>query len=131
MIDPLVKKNGWLLAAGLAMLVYGAIEIGDSLYVFPLEAGWIPELYPPFVFQEIEKLLADNPLSLFPLFAFFCCRSYYRCFGCIQESDVGVLVGFVYLFCNGCLGGVLSTLGRRRYAGVLIYCSGVVNRTFG
>jgi hypothetical protein len=45
MVDPLIKKNRGLLIAGLTMLVYGLIEAVDSLYVFPLQAGWIPDLY--------------------------------------------------------------------------------------
>jgi hypothetical protein len=71
MIDPLVKKNRWLLAAGLTELVYGLGEAGDTLYLLFLQAHLLPNLYPGWSFAEIKMLMDNRPLALFPVFAFF------------------------------------------------------------
>jgi uncharacterized membrane protein (DUF2068 family) len=71
MMDPLVKKNRWLLTAGLAQLIYGLVEMGDSLYLLLLQARLLPSFYPTWSFQEIENLMRTRPAVLFPVFAFF------------------------------------------------------------
>jgi hypothetical protein len=93
MIDPLVKSNRWLLAAGLTMLIYSLIEIGDSLYVFPLQTGWIPNLYPTCVFPEIESLLTQNPILLFPVFAFFAASRCLAAIGVLRNRLWGFWMG--------------------------------------
>jgi hypothetical protein len=71
MIDPLVKKNHWLLSAGLAQLIYGLGEVGDSLYLLLLQVRLLPNLYPAWDFSEIDNLMRTQPAVLFPIFAFF------------------------------------------------------------
>lgn len=71
MIDPLVRKNRWLAAAGLSELVYGLLEIGDTLYLLLLQAHWVPNLYPSWSFDEVGELMNSQPIVLFPVFAFF------------------------------------------------------------
>ena len=71
MIDPLVKKNKWLLVSGLTELIYGVAEAGDTLFLLFLQAGLLPNLYPGFAFSEINVLMDGSPLALFPVFAFF------------------------------------------------------------
>jgi hypothetical protein len=93
MIDPLVKKNRWLLAAGLTLLIYSFIEMGDSLYVFPLQAGWIPDLYPTCIFPGIESLLTHNPMFLFPVFAFFATGRFLAAKGVLHNHLWGFWLG--------------------------------------
>jgi hypothetical protein len=71
MINPLVKRNRWLAAAGLFELLYGAAEIGDTVYVLLLQARLVPNVYIPWTFSEIDRLMNAQPVALFPVFAFF------------------------------------------------------------
>lgn len=71
MINEKVKETPWLLAGGLAQLVYGLGEIGDTLYLLFLQAHWLPNFYPAWTFPEAEGLMRSQPAVLFPAFAFF------------------------------------------------------------
>jgi hypothetical protein len=71
MIDPLVRKNRWLAAAGLFELLYGAAECIDTFYVLLLQVRLVPNVYLPWTFSEIGGLMNDQPAALFPVFAFF------------------------------------------------------------
>jgi hypothetical protein len=71
MIDPPVKKNRWLAAAGLFELIYGLAEAGDTFYVLLLQARLAPNVYLPWAFPEIGTLMNARPAALFPVFAFF------------------------------------------------------------
>jgi hypothetical protein len=67
----MMKKNRWLTAAGLFELLYGIAETGDTLYVLLLQARLVPNIYLPWTFSEIGKLMDTQPAALFPPFAFF------------------------------------------------------------
>jgi hypothetical protein len=71
MIDPAIKKNRWLHIAGLTEFIYGFAELGDTFYLLFLQAHLLPNLYPPGSFAEINNLMNNRPLALFPVFAFF------------------------------------------------------------
>jgi hypothetical protein len=71
MIDPLVKKNRWLLAGGLTEFIYGFGEIFDTLYLLLLQVHLLPNFYPAWNFSEISDLMRAQPVALFPVFAFF------------------------------------------------------------
>jgi hypothetical protein len=71
MIAPQLKKNHWLLAAGLVELIYGLGECLDTLYLLFLQARLLPDLYPAWSFSEINRLVKAQPIVLFPVFAFF------------------------------------------------------------
>ncbi|MBN2083941.1 MAG: hypothetical protein JW748_01865 [Anaerolineales bacterium] len=71
MINPLVKRNHGLMTAGLAQLVYGLGEVGDSLYLLLLQIRLLPNLYPAWEFSEIDNLMRTRPAVLIPIFAFF------------------------------------------------------------
>ena len=71
MMDPLVKRNGWLLASGLSEFTYGLGECGDALYLLFLQGHLLPDLYPTWSFTEIDHLMRTAPITLFPVFAFF------------------------------------------------------------
>jgi hypothetical protein len=71
MMDGKIKGNRWLLAAGLTGLVYGLGEIGDTLYLLFLQARLLPNIYPAWRFSEINNLMNNRPIILFPVFAFF------------------------------------------------------------
>jgi hypothetical protein len=71
MMDEKIKANRWLLAAGLAELIYGIGEIGDTFYLLFLQARLLPNVYPAWSFSEINHLMNDQPIVLFPVFAFF------------------------------------------------------------
>jgi hypothetical protein len=71
MIDPLVKRNRWLTAAGLFELIYGLAETGDTFYLLLLQARLLPNIYVPWTFSEIDRLMNVQPVVLFPVFAFF------------------------------------------------------------
>ena len=73
MIEPLVKKNRWLAAAGLFELIYGLCEIGDTLYLLLLQTRLVSNIYLPWSFSEVDALMNTQPAVLFPVFAFFAC----------------------------------------------------------
>jgi hypothetical protein len=70
-IDPRVKRNRWLAAAGLFELVYGLCEIADTVYVLLLQFRIAPNISLPWSFSGIDKLINTQPAALFPVFAFF------------------------------------------------------------
>jgi hypothetical protein len=70
-MDGTIKANRWLLAAGLTELIYGLGEIVDTLYLLFLQARLLPNIYPAWTFSEINHLMIDQPIILFPVFAFF------------------------------------------------------------
>lgn len=71
MIDPLVKRNRWLQAAGLTELIYGLAECGDTLYLPLLQFHLLPNIYVAWSFPEVNHLMTAQPIFLFPVFAFF------------------------------------------------------------
>jgi hypothetical protein len=71
MIDPLVKQNRWLLAAGLFEFIYGLGECGDTLYLLFLQVHLLPNIYIAWNFSEINSLMSTQTVVLFPVFAFF------------------------------------------------------------
>ncbi len=71
MIDPLVRRNRWLLAASLTQVTYGLGETSDSPYLLLLQARLLPNLYPTWDFLEIDAVMRSRPAALFPVFAFF------------------------------------------------------------
>ena len=71
MINPTIKSNRKLLAAGWIELIYGAGECGDTLFLFILQAHLVSIRYPTMNFSEINNLLINHPLYLAPVFAFF------------------------------------------------------------
>lgn len=83
MIDPTIKKNRYLLVAGLLQLIYGGIEILDCLTVLLVAVGVLANPYPPFIFAETNRTFEQHPLAIFALFVFF---THFRIF-----SGVGVL----------------------------------------
>jgi hypothetical protein len=70
-INPLVKRNRWLAAAGLFELIYGLAEAGDTFYVLLLQARLVPNVQLPWAFPEIGSLMDSLPAAFFPVFAFF------------------------------------------------------------
>lgn len=75
LVDVGIRRNRWLLAAGLLLLVYGLIEVLDCATLLLMQWGGIGNPYPSLAFQEINDLLNRNPLWLLPVFAFF---AYFR-----------------------------------------------------
>ena len=71
MIDPLIKRNRWLLVSGLIELIYGLGECGDTIYLLFLQGHILSNYYPVWTFTEINQLMGTAPIILFPVFAFF------------------------------------------------------------
>jgi hypothetical protein len=75
LIDVDLRRNRWLLTAGLLLLLYGLVEVLDSATLLAMQWGGIGNPYPSFVFQQINDLLNKSPLWLLPVFCFF---AYFR-----------------------------------------------------
>jgi hypothetical protein len=71
MMDPLVKRNRWLLVSGLSELTYGLGEFGDTMYLLFLQGHLLPNYYPVWSFAELNHLMSASPAILSPVFAFF------------------------------------------------------------
>jgi len=83
LVDASIRKNRWLLVAGLLLLIYGLVEMLDCATLLWMQWGGIGNLYPPFAFEQINSLLDHHPLWMLPVFAFF---TYFR-----LMAAVGVL----------------------------------------
>jgi len=57
--------------AAIILLVYSAIETVDCLALIGMQTGLIANLYPPFIFKEIEQVMNGRPLLMLPAFLFF------------------------------------------------------------
>ena len=57
--------------AAILFLLYGAIEITDCAALIGIQAGAIPNLYPQFIFAEVERVMNEQPLLFLPAFLFF------------------------------------------------------------
>lgn len=57
-------------AAGI-LLLYGAIEVLDSLTVIAMQLGLAPNVYPTFTLSEIQRLMDSQPIWFLPSFLFF------------------------------------------------------------
>ncbi len=75
LVDVGLRKNRWLLAAGLLLLLYGLVEMLDCATLLLMQWGGIGNPYPSSVFQPINDLLNNSPLWMLPVFGFF---AYFR-----------------------------------------------------
>lgn len=66
-----MNNHRWIRVAAVILILYGLIEIGDSLALVLMQAGVIGNLYPPFTFAEIDRLISETPLLMLPVFLFF------------------------------------------------------------
>ena len=57
--------------AAIVMLIYGVIEITDSLTVIAMQMKLAPNVYPTFAFGEIQHLMETQPIWFLPPFLFF------------------------------------------------------------
>ncbi len=92
-IDPFIRQNGWLLAAGLTMLIYGLGEAGDSLYLLIVQAGLLPYIHLNWTFPEIGKLMDHQTIVLFPVFMFFAAGRFLAAVGVLRNRLWGFWLG--------------------------------------
>ena len=65
------KPNRLIRWAAIILLLYGAIEIIDSLTVIAMQLKLAPNVYPTFAFGEIQRLMETQPIWFLPSFLFF------------------------------------------------------------
>lgn len=65
------KPNRLIRGAAIVLLLYGAIEIIDSLTVIAMQLKLAPNVYPAFAFGEIQHLMETQPIWFLPTFLFF------------------------------------------------------------
>jgi len=78
-----IKKNRWIFTAGIILLLYGLVEIVTCATLLLMNWKAIENPYPSFVFQEMNDLMNNRPLYMFPVFVFL---TYFR-----LMSAVGIL----------------------------------------
>ena len=72
-IDPSIKSNRALYWAGIIQLIYGLIELVDTIAICLISAGLIPNLYMSVVSvdSQIGTMLETMPVVFIVIFAFF------------------------------------------------------------
>ncbi|HEY54159.1 MAG TPA: DUF2127 domain-containing protein [Caldilineae bacterium] len=65
------KPNRLIRWAAIILLLYGAIEVIDSLTVIAMQLKLAPNVYPTFAFGEIQRLMETQPIWFLPSFLFF------------------------------------------------------------
>ena len=72
-IDPAIRQNRSLFGAAIIQLIYGLIELIDSVVIILITAGMFPNLYLPFVTgnPDIYAMFENWPIVFIPIFWFF------------------------------------------------------------
>ena len=63
-----MKKNVFITFAAWLLLLYGLIEIVDSITVVLMSLGFIGNPYPDAFFQPVDRMIKENSSYLIPLF---------------------------------------------------------------
>ncbi|MHA1904473.1 MAG: hypothetical protein ACXADL_08465 [Candidatus Thorarchaeota archaeon] len=72
-ISPTIRQNRALYGAAVIQLIYGLIELIDSVTIVLIAARLIPNLYLPFVTgnPDIYAMFENLPILFIPIFWFF------------------------------------------------------------
>ena len=72
-ISPAIRQNRSLFIGGVMQLIYGLIEVTDSVAIVLIAAGLVPNLYLGMISGDsgIAAMLENTPVVFIPIFWFF------------------------------------------------------------
>lgn len=72
-VDSAIKKNRSLFWAGICQIIYGIIELTDTISIILISIGILPNFYVSFISVDspIGVLLETTPVAFIVVFAFF------------------------------------------------------------
>lgn len=90
-----IKNNKPLYLAAIGLLSYGVLEICDCIAIFLIAIGAVPNLYLDFgfIFSEMQSLLENTPIYLFPIFCSFTSMRITSAIGILKNRMWGFWMG--------------------------------------